>query len=133
MYIVTKETAEAYLKSKAKPPVVVPEPEQPVTPRKPGQPVTPTGKTGPTGGTGTVSPPIVPSDTVAKLAWTGTVPAQKWMNFYTEGAVEVRQRQGPDVDRHGGSGTEGGISRQKVEETKIALRELGLDDDVANS
>jgi len=28
---------------------------------------------------------------------------------------------------------DGGISNQKIEETKVALRELGLDDDVATS
>ena len=89
VYIVTKETAEAYLKSKAKPQVVVQGPETPTAPPKPGEtitPVTPAGQTGQTGDTGTVSPPVIAqSDAVAKLTWTGAVPSQKWiLNFYTK-------------------------------------------------
>ena len=134
VYIVTKETAEAYVKSKAKPPVVVPEPDKPVTPTKPGQPttpVTPTGKTVETGGTGTVDPPVVaPSDTVEKLTWTCTVPPQKWMNFYTKVLSKFASGKGLTLTVTVEAAPEGGISGQKVEETKVALRELGMDDDV---
>ena len=128
VYIVTKETAEAYVKSKAKPPAVVPEPGQPVAPTKPGQPttpVTPTGKTGQTGGTGTVSPRIAPSDTVAKLAWTGAVPAQKWMNFYTKVLSKFASGKGLTLTVTVEAAPEGGISSQKVEETKVCVAGIG--------
>ncbi len=133
VYIVTKETAEAYLKSKAKPQVVVPGPETP-TPPKPGEtitPVTPAGQTGQTGGTRTVSPPVIaPSDTVAKLTWTGAVPSQKWMNFYTKVLSKFAGGKGLTLTVTVEAEPDGGISIQKVEETKVALRELGLEDDV---
>ena len=135
VYIVTKETAEAYVKSKAKPPVVVPEPEKPVTPTKPGQTTTPvTPRRGKS-----VSRPtararllhlVTPSDTVAKLTWTGAVPAQKWMNFYTKVLSKFASGKGLTLTVTVEAAPEGGISGQKVEETKVALRELGLEDDV---
>ncbi len=133
VYIVTKDTAEAYLKSKAKPSVVVPGLETPIPPTKPGQtptPVTPTGKTVPTGGTGTISPPAAPSDTVVKLTWTGAVPAQKWMNFYTKVLSKFASGKGLTLTVTVEAAPEGGVSGQKVEETKVALRELGLEDNV---
>ena len=65
-----------------------------------------------------------------KLVWAGEVPAQKWMNFYTK-----------VLSKHVGNGAmkitmnieitpDGGLSPQKIEETKAALRELGLSDRV---
>jgi hypothetical protein len=62
--------------------------------------------------------------------WTGEIPSQKWMNFYTK-----------VLSKHVGSGAlkltvsvevnpEGGLSEQRVQEAKAALRELGLADDV---
>lgn len=136
VYIITKETAEAYVKSKAKPPVV-PEPGKPVAPTKPGQtttPETPAGKTGQTGGTGLVEPPVTtPGDMVAKLTWTSNVPPQKWMNFYTKVLSKFASGKGLTLTVTVQAAPEGGISSQKVEETKVALRELGMDDDVATS
>ena len=136
VYIVTKETAEAHLKSKAKPPAV-PEPGKPATPTTPGQtptPVTPTGKTGQTGGTGLAEPPVTtPGDMVAKLTWTCTVPHQKWMNFYTKVLSKFASGKGLKLTVTVEAAPEGGISSQKIEETKVALRELGMDDDVASS
>jgi hypothetical protein len=137
VYIITKETAEAYVKSKAKAAVVAPEPEEPVTAPKPGQkptPVTPASDAGPTGGKGTVAPSaIVPTDTVAKLTWTGVVPAQKWMNFYVKVLSKLASGKGLTLTVTLEASPEGGISGQKIEETKVALRELGLDDDVVTS
>jgi len=61
------------------------------------------------------------------IAWSGEVPLQKWMNFYskvlarfaTEGGIKLRVSL--EVS------PEGGMSAQKVEETNAALRELGVD------
>ena len=84
----------------------------------------------------TASPlPVSPSPTAQKtrLSWSGPVPAQKWMNFYTkllskfvlghkvELMVQVTVQQ------------DAGISEQRIEETIAALHELGLKDDIQTS
>ena len=88
VYIVTKQTADAYVKAKAAP---SPEtaPDKPTTPSKPGQtpslPTAPAGQSGQSGSTGTATlPETTASGTVAKLTWSGTVPHQKWMLFFTK-------------------------------------------------
>ncbi len=73
---------------------------------------------------------VTPTDTVAKLTWTGTVPAQKWMNFYTKVLSKFASGKGLTLTVTVDAAPEGGVSNQKVEETKVALRELGLGDDV---
>jgi len=58
----------------------------------------------------------------------------KWTNFYTkvlhQGSIEVRFD--PRIKAHfeGEVGPEGGVSQQKLDGTKSALRELRLNDDV---
>jgi len=71
-----------------------------------------------------------PPKEIKGLRWSGEVPAQKWMNFYTKvlakyatgGQLKVRVtfEVAPD----------GGLLPQRAEETKSLLRELGLDDSV---
>jgi len=65
-----------------------------------------------------------------KLMWTGEVPAQKWMNFYTKVLSRFAAGKGLKLILNVEVSPEEGISTQKIEEAKIALRELGLDDDV---
>src|SRR5207253_1108751 len=74
MFIVTKESAEAYLKGHAMPasPTPVPPTADPI-----GAVVLPIAP--PT----TTQPPLVPTS-ASGLAWTGEIPPQKWMNFYTK-------------------------------------------------
>lgn len=134
VYVVTKETAEAYVKAKAKP-AVVPKPGEPTSPTKPGQaptqPTEPTDQAASPGGTVTVTPPdTTPSGTVTKLTWTGTVPAQKWMNFYTKVLSKFGSGKGLKLTVSVEAAPEGGIPSQKVEETKVSLRELGMNDDL---
>jgi hypothetical protein len=58
---------------------------------------------------------------IAALRWSGEVPAQKRMNFCTKVlSGTVVGEVAPD----------GGVSRQSMEETKTALRGLGLKDDL---
>ena len=86
-----------------------------------------------TAGPGVV--PIAPGlvGPVAALKWKGPVPAQKWMNFYTR----VLSRFGMDptlgITVSFDVAPENGISQQQVEETKMALRDLGLSDTVEAS
>lgn len=64
------------------------------------------------------------------LTWSGDVPPQKWMNFYTKVVSkfvrdgELQLRVSFEVT------TKDGINEQQSAETKAALRELGLDGDV---
>ena len=111
VYIVTKETAEAYLKSKAKPQVVVPGPETP-TPPKPGEtitPVTPAGQTGQTGGT---RHGLSAGDRAKRHG--GETDVDRGRSFAKvdellhQGALEVRRRQGTHIDRHRGGRTRWG-------------------------
>ncbi len=62
--------------------------------------------------------------------WAGEVPPQKWMNFYTKVLSKFAVGKGLKIRIGVEVSQEEGVSEQKVEETKIALRELGLDDRV---
>jgi len=76
-------------------------------------------------------PPAGPKPGAGRFTWSGEIPPQKWMNFYTR----VVSKFAPDKDLKLKVTIEAspptGISEQKVEETKVALRELGLNDDVS--
>jgi hypothetical protein len=45
-------------------------------------------------------PPLTPrpSETPGALRWTGEIPAQKWMNFYTKVLSKFRRLAGTEVD-----------------------------------
>jgi hypothetical protein len=64
------------------------------------------------------------------MTWTGNVPSQKWMNFYTKVLSKFAANSGLKLRITVEVSPEGGVSQQKVEETKAALRELGLGDDI---
>jgi hypothetical protein len=73
-----------------------------------------------------VKPPVKPEPT--RLSWEGQVPAQKWMNFYTKVLSKFAASKGLKLAVRFELDGDGPISPQKIEETKVALRELGLDD-----
>jgi len=75
-------------------------------------------------------PPPPPPKEKNKIAWQGEVPAQKWMNFYTKVLSKHASSGGMKIMLHIEIAPEGGISPSQVEETKSALRELGLPDQV---
>jgi hypothetical protein len=62
----------------------------------------------------------------SKLSWSGLIPAQKWMNFYTK--VLSRYATGFDLKLNIQFEVTGDISKQKADETRAALNDLGLDD-----
>ena len=72
--------------------------------------------------------PIFP-DKMGKLTWSGDVPAQKWMNFYTKVLTRFVKSGALKINVSFEASPEGGISDQQVEETKASLRELGLKDE----
>ena len=64
------------------------------------------------------------------LSWSGEVPAQKWINFYTKGLSKLATGKGLRLRVSIEVRPDEGLSSQKVEDTKLVLRELGLPDDI---
>ena len=94
MFLITKETAEAYLKSKATPGTPAPEPK-PGDPKKAGA--------APAGTREAKNPATKKNPnslTFANMAWTGEVPPQKWMKFYTAVLSKFAAGQRPKVETH---------------------------------
>lgn len=79
-----------------------------------------------------VNPPIVDPPLVepGRLTWAGQVPPQKWMHFYTKVLAKFVNAGDLTVSVSVSASPKGGISPNQVEETKSALRELGLSPDV---
>ncbi|MBV6627856.1 MAG: ATP-binding protein [Rivularia sp. (in: Bacteria)] len=74
---------------------------------------------------------ITPPPTSAKLLkWAGTITPQKWMNFYTRVLSKFAANKNLKLTIEVSVSVEGDISAQKIEETKVALQELGLDGDI---
>lgn len=70
------------------------------------------------------------TEAIAGLRWTGEIPPQKWMNFYTKVLARFATAEGLRLTLTADVQPEGGVTKAKVEETKVALRELGLVEDV---
>lgn len=121
MYVIQQEVAEAYKAGKSGPssPTTSPNPA-PITTEPP-----PSHGPMPIGSSSTGS-------TALKLTWSGEIPAQKWMNFYTKVLSKFATGSGLKLTLRVEVSSETGIPTQKVEETKVALRELGLDDEVSS-
>jgi hypothetical protein len=122
MYIIQRATAEAYLAGKSAPaPNLVLQP--PGTTPVEGKPVSPEPG----------SPPVqaLPPAGVNRVSWHGDVPPQKWMNFYTKVLSKFATQTGLKIGLNVEIAPDGGVSNQKVDEIKVALRELGLPDDVS--
>jgi hypothetical protein len=75
-------------------------------------------------------PPPPPPPPTRGLRWSGEVPAQKWMNFYTKVLAKYATTGGLKVRVTFEVAPDGGLLPQRAEETKALLRELGLDDSV---
>lgn len=75
-------------------------------------------------------PPPPPPKEVRGLRWTGEVPPQKWMTFYTKVLARFATSAGLKLTVGFEVSPEGGVSPERVNETKGALREIGLDDEV---
>ena len=67
---------------------------------------------------------------ISGLRWSGDVPPQKWMNFYTKVLAKYATTGGLKLRVSFEVSPEGGLLPQRLEETKAVLRELGLVDDV---
>lgn len=74
--------------------------------------------------------PLPLPEKMGRLAWSGEVPAQKWMNFYTKVLTRFVKAGNLKINVTFDTSAEAGISDQQIEETKASLRELGLEDNV---
>ena len=61
------------------------------------------------------------------IHWSGQVPHQKWMNFYTKVLAKYATSGALALKVQVDVNPQGGFSPQQIEEFKAALRELGLD------
>jgi len=129
MFIITKETAEAYVRSKAAPPPQPPPPpEYPTRPDQTGSGNTNEGP-GPTDPS-PVEPPTLPVQLPLALTWEGEIPPQKWMKFYTQALSPFARSRKLSLRVRVEIGDDAGISPEKIEALKAALRELGVDGSV---
>lgn len=112
VFLIQRELAEAYKARRISPP-----PDVVVEPKKTDN--------SDKNGTDDKShlPPIIP-----RLVWSGDVPHQKWMNFYTKVLSKFAATAGLKLTLRVEVAPVEGLSPQKVDETKVALRELGLKD-----
>lgn len=69
-------------------------------------------------------------DTYQKLSWQGEIQPQKWMNFYTKVLSQYATGNGLKITLKIEIAPSEGVSKQKAEDTKVALKELGLDDKI---
>ena len=120
MYIIQRATAEAYLAGKSAPAATV------VTP-----PPTEETSESPTPKLGSAPVPVPPATGFTSVSWKGDVPPQKWMNFYTKVLSKFATQSGLKIGLNVEIAPDGGVSNQKVDEIKVALRELGLSDDIS--
>lgn len=75
-------------------------------------------------------PPPRPLPELSLMSWSGDLPAQKWMNFYTKFLAKFAVGGGLKITVKIDVKPEGGLSDQKIEETRSALRELGISEDL---
>lgn len=78
------------------------------------------------------APAPAPANGFARVTWQGDVPPQKWMNFYTKVLSKFATQAGLRIGLNVEIAPQGGVSPQKVDEIKVALRELGLPDNLGS-
>jgi hypothetical protein len=74
----------------------------------------------------------LPETTVHTLRWSGEVSWQKWQNFYMKVVSKFANQSGQTVTLtvKFEVNQEAGMSQQQIDEVRLALRELGLTDEV---
>jgi hypothetical protein len=127
MYIIQREAAEAYVAGKSTQPTTIQPPQPPQSATSGTSPI-PTVTEGSSVSDGTTF--TVPAGNSSRVTWQGYVPPQKWMNFYTKVLSKFATQTGLKLALKVEIAPEGGVSNQKVDEIKVALRELGLSDEV---
>jgi hypothetical protein len=77
--------------------------------------------------TGAELPPA-PASQPKGIRWQGNVPPQKWMNFYTKVFSRFASTPGLRLPVSFEVPPESGVTKAQIEETRTALRELGLEE-----
>jgi hypothetical protein len=134
MFVITRETAEAYIERRrsAEPAATGGDGRERIYPPGEGHLVTP----GVNNGAGAAWVPATdrevksPAVGAVRLSWSGEVPAQKWMNFYTKVLSKFATGKGLKLRVSIEVQPDEGLSSHKVDDMKLALRELGLPDDI---
>jgi hypothetical protein len=75
------------------------------------------------------APPLPPS-TPGTIAWRGTISPQKWMTFYTKVLSRFVNTPGLKLEISFEASAGPDQAKSKGDETRTALRELGLSEDV---
>lgn len=68
-----------------------------------------------------------------QLLWSGEVPAQKWMNFYTKVLTRFASTPGLKLRVTFEAPADNAQAKAKADEARAALRELGLDDHISGA
>lgn len=127
MYIIQRDTAEAYRTRSTS--ASAPGPSSaPLTPPTFGAPAGTSVSSSP--GASASSQPATASAGFRRVTWNGDIPPQKWMNFYTKVLSKFATQLGLKIGLRVEISPEDGVSTQRVDEIKTALRELSLPDDV---
>jgi hypothetical protein len=121
IFIIQRELAEAYKAGRITPTA------GPIGGTTPPGFSEPTAISPPPGTSVTAGKSSVPTS-IPRLVWSGEVPHQKWMNFYTKVLSKFASTAGLKLTLRVEVAPADGVSPQKVDETKVALRELGLKD-----
>lgn len=127
MFIIAKERADEYLVrgTTIKPPDPIVDLQPPRGPDTAISPPNTSGDDRDRRGHDTSPPPEIPGFT-----WTGEVSPQKWMNFYTKVLSKFATSSGLRLTVTVEVAPPGGLASTRLEETRNALRELGLDETV---
>ena len=127
VFLISKEAANAYIEGQVASEdgqSSVPSPDQTK------QPDDEPGEAGITGGSTSVPPAGTTPDIVPGFRWIGDIAPQKWMNFYTKVLARFAAAKGLKLSLTVDVEPEGGVSKAKITELKVALRELGMSEDV---
>lgn len=84
---------------------------------------------GDSGGGGTLFPPTTAPEVVPRVRWSGEIPYNKFSTFYK--VLMKLAGSGLKIAVSFETTSPDGVSRQNAEDTRIALRELGLSDDIS--
>jgi hypothetical protein len=75
-------------------------------------------------------PTIEPPLSEQALKWSGEIPPQKWMNFYTKVLSKLVSAGGLKITVKVESAPDGGLGDRQTDDIRAALRGLGLNDNV---
>jgi hypothetical protein len=122
MFLVQRDVAEAYKAQRAAPAPVPGLPSEALA-TEIGAALAPVAMKSPEPAS---TPP--PPQKLTRLSWSGTIPPQKWMNFYTKVLSRFATVSGLKLTLRVEVAPSDGISTQAAEDMRVALRDLLLDD-----